>query len=173
MKKISAKAVIDELVLGKMGVCPPDYLTKLESIKGLSIKEKMKLSNQEKFPKTWHELFEDDDTVWYESKLPFSTDFVNLILDSGKGFLTRIGLRHSELIKRYKDRSMDKEDKQSIDCIRKSLNPHPRIIVLTRDLKEFVIFDGAHRAVAFMLEKKSIPVFIGHQASFHSLIHLR
>ncbi len=87
MKKILARDVINELVLGQEGVSPKEYNIRLKEIQKLSIKDKIKLSKQEKFIKTWHELFEDKNTTWYETQLLPSTEFINKIFDSGKGFM--------------------------------------------------------------------------------------
>ncbi|MFT4311825.1 MAG: hypothetical protein ACMXYF_01200 [Candidatus Woesearchaeota archaeon] len=129
----------------------------------------MKLAKQDEFPQTWNELFEDSLTEWFETELDYSTDFINKIFDSGQGFMTHIGLKHSELVRQYLSGKMPKEHSVKIDAIRKNLKTHPRIIVLTADFNEFSILDGARRTVAFILEKKPIPVYIGRRDEFSSL----
>ena len=167
MQRISSEEVVDDLVIGQVGFS--NYDSAKKKVKKMSKREKMKLSLQSDFPQTWTELFENEKIDWYKTELPPSTKFVNKIFDSGKGFMTHIGLKHSELIKNYNSKTMSKKHRDIIDKIRKNLAENPRIIVLTKDFKEYSIFDGARRAVAFILEKKNLPVYIGKKNNFTSL----
>lgn len=167
MQRVSSEEVVNDLVIGQVGFS--NYDSAKKKVKKMSKQEKMKLSLQDDFPKTWTEFFEDEKTEWYKTELLPSTEFINKIFDSGKGFMTYIGQKHSELVQDYKTKKMPKEHRDIIDQIRKRLSNNPRIIVLTKDFKEFCIFDGAKRAIAFTLEKKNLPVYIGKRDSFTSL----
>ncbi len=171
-QKATVEDVIIDLVIGQANLSCDDYEKAREKVRCLSKTEKMTLAQQSDFPNTWKELFEQD-TEWFKAELPPNTEFVNKIFDSGKGFMTHIGLKHSELMKMYKDKTMSKEHRTTIDKIRKKLAEHPRVIVLTKDFKEYSIFDGARRALAFMFENKPLPVFIGQRKSFQALPNLR
>lgn len=61
----------------------------------------------------------------------------------------------------YHHGKLKQKDKETIDGIRKSLKINPRVIMLTTDKKEFAIYDGWHTAMAFALEEREIPVFLG------------
>ena len=84
-----------------------------------------------------------------------------------------IGLKHSDLRKEYETGKMNQKFKKQIDVIRKTLSEHPRVIVLTKNCKEFSIFDGARRALAFAIEKKKIPCYVGLRSSFSALKYLK
>lgn len=152
MEQIPVEDVVVDLVIARAGFSVEAYDAMCQKIKRMSKTEKMKLAKEEDFPNTWKELFEDRNTKWYKTELPSSTEFVNKIFDSGKGFMTHIGLKHSDLIQDYTSKKMPKEHRAVIDRIRKTLFEHPRIIVLTKDFKEYSVFDGGRRAVAFILK---------------------
>ena len=59
-----------------------------------------------------------------------------------------------------------------IRTVKKKLNKNPRIVVLTKDFKEYSIVDGGRRALAFRLKNKKIPVYIGFRTKFKSLKHV-
>jgi hypothetical protein len=164
MKKIrvDVKKVISSLIRGQQG--------KEVDFSNLS---ETKIRKLVKFPEdSWEELFNDEKTLWYKTELDPKTNFINKIFDSGKGFMTHIGLSHDELLKNYKNGKMSKEFILRIDEIKKKLNKNPRIVVLTKDFKEYSIVDGGRRALAFRLKNKKIPVYIGFRTKFKSLKHL-
>lgn len=173
MERASPEEAIIDLVIGQAGFSTDKYDELYEKIRKMTKAERMKLAKQEPYPKTWTELFENKKTEWYKAELPPNTEFVNKIFDSGKGFMTYIGQKHTDLVKDYISKKMPAEQRRIIDGIRKNLTNHPRIIVLTKDFEEYSIFDGARRAVAFTVEKKNIPVYIGKRDSFSSLPYLR
>ena len=171
MKKVSASEAENNFVIGQANCFPEKYATMLLKIKKMSKEEKLKISGQKEFEKTWNELFEDKETEWYKADLPPNTKFVNRVFDSGKGFMRSIGLKHSDLLKEYEERTKN-EFRKRINEIRANLAERPRVIVLTKDFKEFSIFDGARRALAFILENKKIPCYIGKRKSFSTLKYL-
>src|SRR3989344_82904 len=170
MKKVNSLIVKTDFVIGQAKF--PDYKSALAEVRKLSEREKIALSGQQDFQETWNELFNDDTTQWFETDLPPTTDFVNKIFDSGKGFMRSIGLKHSDLLKEYKSGKINKKFKKQIDTIRKTLSPKPRIIVLTKDFKEYSIFDGGRRALAFILEKKNVPCYVGQRKKFSALKYI-
>lgn len=165
MEKVSAEEAKNDLVIA-LGFPDIDYEKALLKVKKMNDLEKMRVSGQDGFPETWDELFNDPETQWYKAELPPQTEIVNKIFNSSKGFLTCIGQKHSELLNDYKNNKMSKEHTGRINEIRKSLKKHPRIIVLTKDFITYSTLDGARRTLAFMLEKKKIPVYIAKRKSF-------
>jgi len=162
LTKVSIKEVFRELFLGQIGAKSKSVLDK---IKKMSKDEKFEVARIKKFPSTYKELFEDRDIKWFKTKLPPETDFINKIFD-GRGFMQPLGIKHSDFVKQYNSGKMSFEHRRSIDKIRKNLFTRPRVIVLTTDMKEFIIYDGGHRALAFILEGKNIPVYLGKRRSF-------
>src|SRR3989344_4475582 len=154
MKKVSASEAENNFVIGQANCFPEKYATMLLKIKKMSKEEKLKISGQKEL---------------YKADLPPNTKFVNRVFDSGKGFMRSIGLKHSDLLKEYEERTKN-EFRKRINEIRANLAERPRVIVLTKDFKEFSIFDGARRALAFILENKKIPCYIGKRKSFESTI---
>jgi hypothetical protein len=163
LKKVSANEVFRELILGQMET--ESIKNNLDRIEEMSKDEKLEAARIKKFPATYEELFEDKDIKWFKTELSPETDFINKIFD-GKGFMQPLGVKHSDFARQYNSGKMSLDHKKSIDKIRKSLFERPRVIVLTKDLREFVIYDGGHRALAFILEEKNIPVYLGKKSSF-------
>ncbi len=163
LKKVSASEVFRELLLGQMGT--KSIKSVLDRIEKMSKDEKLEAARIKKFPATYKELFEDKDIKWFKTELSSETDFINKIFDSG-GFMQPLGIKHSDFVKQYNSGKMGFNHKKSIDKVRKNLFERPRVIVLTTDMKEFVIYDGGHRALAFILEGKNIPVYLGKKSSF-------
>jgi hypothetical protein len=170
MKKVSSEEVAYELALGQQEKIRKDDDFKDKFFSGDS---ELRRSLAKCMEKSWKEIFLEEEVVWYETELSFDTEFVNRIFDSGKGFMRDIGMTNKDLEKEYASGKMNVEFRDRIDSIRKrkSRKNMPRVIVLTNDMKTYVILDGARRALALRLEKKSIPVYLGYKKEFKSLRH--
>jgi hypothetical protein len=168
IKKVDKDQVAYELALGQQGKKREDKKFKKLFFDSDS-EGRRKLARCMK--ESWKELFESPKIEWYESNLSYETEFVNRIFDSGKGFMRKIGMTHSDLEKEYLSGKMDKEFVATIDSIKKNSNEIPRVIVLTDDWKTYSILDGARRALALKIIKKDILCYVGYKDKFKSFKH--
>jgi hypothetical protein len=144
---------------------PQEYVEALAKVQKLTKREKIAACGKEEFIESWDELFAGE-VQWYATHLPPSALYVNRIFHELFHTKGSCGKPMEELIEDYQSGVMAASDKHIIDHIRKTLHDNPRIIALTVDEQEYVIFDGWHTAVAFILEEKPIPAFVGIANNF-------
>jgi hypothetical protein len=144
---------------------PQDYIEALTKAQRLSKREKIAACGKEAFIESWDELFAGN-VLWYRTALPPNTQFVNRIFDNLLHAHGSCGKPIEEVLDEYHTGAMPESDRIKIDRIRKTLHEDPRIIVLTSDEQEYVIYDGWHTALAFVLEEKPVPAFVGLAHTF-------
>lgn len=118
---------------------------------------------------TWNDFFLKE-TTWYEATInPQKTKIVNNIFHSLCMTFGRLGVSFEEIVEEYKNRNLPKRDLKKIDEIRKTLSINPRVIMISNTKEHLSIFDGWHTSIAFYVENKDIPAYIGIGKDFNCL----
>jgi hypothetical protein len=161
LKKVSPEEVRGTFVVRQQGVSPDEYAAALAKVIALSPEEQAKLGRCAEYAWwSWPELF-GGSVEWSETELDPGARVVNRFYDSVLRQRTSFLRSLAELIEDYEKGRIIETERALVDRIRKSLRADPRVIAVTRDSKEFAIYDGWHTAIAFALEKKPLPVYLG------------
>ena len=165
MKRIKSRLVGATFIAREISKNPKEFRQNLKKILKAPQKEWCKIGKCEEYQWSFDDLFLGR-VRWYETKIKPDSDIVNLIFDH----LLNIKRSHKKtimgLIEDYKKNKLKKKDKDIINKIRKNLKINPRVIALTTDKKTIAIYDGWHTAMAFILENKKIPAYLGIEDSF-------
>ena len=144
---------------------PANYDEKLNEIMRMPFEERLKLTGKTAYQWSYDDAFSDD-AVWNEAELSPDANIVNRIYNSLFSVKGQLGKTLRMLMDDYSNGVMREEQMARVDAIRKTVSINPRVIVLTTDNREYAIYDGWHTALAFALEGKSIPAYVGFKESF-------
>lgn len=144
---------------------PIEYESELKNILKIPLNNKLSYGNIQEYNWSFEDIFLDS-TTWKEIELNPNEIIVNRIYNSLFNQKNQKGKTLKEAIKDYNENKFSNEDMKIINTIRKKLKINPKIIVLTKDQKEYAIYDGWHTAVAFAIENKKIPAYVGIRNSF-------
>ena len=165
MKRIKNKLAGATFIAREISKNPNEFKKNLKKILESPVKEWCKIGKCEEYQWSFDDLFLGR-VRWYKTSIKPDSNIINLIFDS---LLNKKGCYKKTMkvtIKEYKNNKLKKKDKNIINKIRKNLETNPRIIALTTDKKTIAIYDGWHTAMAFILENKKIPVYLGLADSF-------
>lgn len=168
MIPVSPAAVGDALVARSlMAEYPQSYASAFSKAERLDLKLKMQTVGLT--DALWRELFLGT-VEWYATELDAASQFVNRTQEQLLGSAHSCGMPVDELLAEYKHARLPAADVARIDALRAALPADPRIVVLTTDQEEYVILSGWHSALAYVLEGKPLPVYVGIADSFSCFV---
>ena len=144
---------------------PKDFQRILKKVKAMKKEEKIDFSSSKEFEWCFNDLFYGD-VKWERKTLPKNSEFINKIFQTLCSMKNGLNLTLNDTIRLYKNKKMPREERNTINRIRKTLAINPRPIVLTSNNKEYIVYDGWHTIMAFVLEDRDISVFVGKNKSF-------
>ena len=159
MQQVDGRYVAAVYIVRRMLKDPKDYHKHLQQVLRTPQEQWYSLVHVER-KQTFQALFFGK-VQWYETHLSPNASLENKHFDKLFEVEHCKGKSLHDFFHLYLQKKLPAQDMKQIDVLRKKLPADPRVIVLTKNHKEFELYDGWHAAIAFAARNKAIPVILG------------